>query len=106
MKPRSLEEGSYLYRLNQNSDEMYVIQSGYVEISHKLDKGEEFTIERLYRGSIINHNSFIMNDGIDTDAKCKTAVSLYYMNISTLENLRKKHNELDEALSYQEFVLI
>lgn len=77
---------------------MYVIQSGVVEIIHQHEKGEDFIIERLYRGSIINHNAFIMNDTLDTNARCKTSVSLYFMNIKTLENLRTKHNELDEAL--------
>lgn len=86
---------------------MYVVQSGVVEIQHYLQDGEdqqrqpiqrEFIIERLYRHSIINHNSFIMNDDIDTDAKCKTTVSLYYININTVEQLRMKHIELHEAL--------
>jgi len=72
MVPRSLERGSYLYNIGEYSTKMYVIQSGMVEITHKLDKGEEFVIERLYRSSVVNHNSFLMNDGIDSDAKCKT----------------------------------
>ena len=112
MKPKQLEQGSFLYRMNSDSQEMYVLQSGEVEILHYLpDGGEkykerEFIIERLYRHSIINHNSFIMNDGIDTDARCKTSVSLYYIDINTVEQLRSKHNELHEALIQQEYVLI
>ena len=58
---------------------------------HTLDKGQEFVIERLYRHSCVNHNSFILNDGIDTDAKCKTIVTVYYINIDTVKFLRKKH---------------
>jgi len=78
---------------------MYVIQSGLVEIVHKFDKGQEFVIERLYRHSVINHNSFILNDGIDTDAKCKSIVTCYYMDIDTVNTLRKKHIYLDRALT-------
>ena len=76
---------------------MYVLQSGLVQICHELDKPgcEEIVIERLYRGSVINHNSFLMNDGIDTDAKCKTAVSVFVMTIDTVKRLRQKHYELD-----------
>jgi len=62
-----------------------------VEIVHKHDKGEEFVIERLYRGSVVNHNSFLMNDGIDTDALCKSSVSVFYMHIDTVKHLRTKH---------------
>jgi len=88
---------------------MYILQSGVVEILHYLPDGDverEFIIERLYRHSVINHNSFIMNDGIDTDARCKTSVSFYYIDINTVEQLRSKHNELHEALIQQEHVLI
>mgnify|MGYP000995231532 CR=1 FL=1 len=66
---------------------------------HKLDKGEEFVIERLYRHSVINHNSFILNDGIDTDAKCKTVVTAYVMDIEKVNRLRKKYIELDKSIT-------
>ena len=39
MKKRILEKGSYLYEMETNSSEMFVIQSGLVEVVHKLDKG-------------------------------------------------------------------
>ena len=64
---------------------MYVLQSGLVEIVHKMDKDQQFVIEKLYRGSIINHNSFLMSDGIDTDAICKTSVSYFYIDINKIK---------------------
>ena len=94
MVPRTLERGSFLSSIGENSSAMYVLQSGLVEITHKLDKGEEFVIERLYRSSIINHNSFLMNDPIDTDAKCKTQVRFYELNVSDLEKVKKKHVDM------------
>lgn len=39
MKKKTLERGSYLYEMETNSSEMFVIQSGMVEVVHKLDKG-------------------------------------------------------------------
>ena len=63
-------------------------------------------IERLYRHSVGNHNSFILNDGIDTDAKCKTVVTAYSMNIETVKILRKKYPILDRNLTRNEQVLI
>lgn len=77
-----------------------------VEIVHKLDKGEEFVIERLYRHSVINHNSFILNDGIDTDAKCKSVVTAYVMDIEKVNRLRKKYIELDKSITKVEQILI
>ena len=99
MKKRTYEKDSLLYELDTNSEEMYVIQSGMVEIVHTMDKGkEEFVIERLYRGSVINHNSFLMSDGIDTDAKCKTTVTVFYIEIDVINAMRYKYKDFDEAL--------
>jgi CRP-like cAMP-binding protein len=108
MKQKQLEKGAYLYKLDTNSSEMYIIQSGVVEITHfmKGSKDKEFLIERLYRGSIINHNSFLLNDGIDTNAKCKETVSIYYIDIETIKHLRQKYQEFDRALENQERILV
>ena len=69
-------------------------------------RGEEFLLERLERGSIVNHNSFLMNDGIDTNAYCRTSVSVYSLNIQQITILRQKHVELDDALNKLEAVLV
>lgn len=108
MTLKQYEAGHLLYQLDTDSEEMYVIQSGLVEICHELDKPgqEEFVIERLYRGSVVNHNSFLMNDGIDTDAKCKTPVSVFIMTIETVKRLRQKHYALDVALTDKEIQLV
>ena len=88
MKMKQLEEGSLLYKIDTNSEEMYVLQSGLVEIVHTFGDNQEFVIEKLYRGSVINHNSFLMSDGIDTDAKCRTAISFFYIDINKVKQLR------------------
>ena len=106
MERQTFEKDSYLYKMDTNSSEMYVIQSGMVEVVHKLDQGEEFVIDRLYRQSVVNQNSFILNDGIDTDAKCKTNVNVYKITADIVGALRKKYSILDKALTKVEQVLI
>lgn len=62
---------------------MYLIQSGRVEITHymKGTRDEEFLLERLERGSIVNPNSFLMYDALDTNAYCRTSVSVYVLSV-------------------------
>ena len=88
---------------------MYVIQSGLVEVRHYMERkynGEEFVIEKLYRGSVVNHNSFLMNDGIDTDAVCRNLVTAYSIHIDDVNRMREKYPELDDALQHQERILL
>jgi CRP-like cAMP-binding protein len=58
---------------------LQIIQNGMVEIYTTMDNGVEFVIERLYRGSVINHRSFITEDKIDVNARCQMPVTLFYI---------------------------
>ena len=55
---------------------------------------------------MINHNSFILNDKIDTNAKCKTEVTVQYIDFDTIKRLRKKHASLNESLTVREMSLL
>ena len=66
----------------------------------------EFVIENLQRGSVINHNSFLLDDDMDTDARVVTNSSVYYLTIDILKNLRQKYPELDKALDTVESYLV
>jgi len=65
--------------VGDESNELYVIQNGMVEIYTTMEGGVDFVIERLYRGSVMNHRSFLFLDRIDVCARCATPVSLYYI---------------------------
>ena len=76
---------------------MFIIQSGIVEITHTAE-GDPFIIEKLYRGSIINHHSFLLNDDNDTDGKCATTVSAFALEYHDLEIIRNRISELDTEI--------
>ena len=63
-----------------------------------MDNGVEFSIERLYRGSVINHNSFLMGDKIDVNARCKMPCTLFYLPYDTMQDIRETCPILDKAL--------
>ena len=66
---------------------MYVIQNGMVEIYTTMDNGVDFIIERLYRGALINHRSFLLRDKIDVCARCATSVSLYTISLEKIHGI-------------------
>ena len=102
MMHESFDEGSHLYKMGDKSQKMYLIQSGCLEIVIDSDKTFTFVIERLYRGSIINQNSFLMDDEMDTNAFCKTNLHVFSITRQKVQELRQKYIELDKALDKQE----
>lgn len=67
-----------------------------VEIYTTMDNGVDFIIERLYRGSVMNHRSFLLRDKIDIYARCTTPVSVYQISLDKFYQIRKMNPILDD----------
>jgi CRP-like cAMP-binding protein len=77
-KQETFEKGAFLFKEKDLSNAMFLIKSGIVEITCKVE-AHDLVIERLYRGSIINHRSFLLADVIDINARCASTVTLFYL---------------------------
>jgi len=72
---------------------MFIIQSGVVKVVTKFDKrhpDDEFVIERLTRGAIINAKSFLINDDVDTDFICETTVKCFVISSEVVDQIQKR----------------
>ena len=85
---------------------MQVIQNGMVEIYTTMDNGVEFVIERLYRGSVINHRSFITEDKIDVTARCQMPVTLFYILWEKMQQIKDNCPVLSKKIDSIEVMLI
>ena len=54
-------------------------------------------IERLGRGSVINHRSFMLEDDADTDFRCLTAVSCFELTVEKLKIIKDKKEDMRAA---------
>ena len=96
MERKTFDKDSYVCQQGEKVVNMILIQEGIVEIAMKIisevSDNEVFTIERLGRGSIINHRSFLpkVEDDSDTDFKCRTAVSAFILRTSAVEKILAK----------------
>ena len=72
---------------------MFLIQDGIVEVAVKYDRRREdqdFVIERLARGAVINHRSFMVRDDADTDFVCRTTVSVFVLSYQKFNEIKRK----------------
>jgi CRP-like cAMP-binding protein len=77
-----------------------------VEIYTQMDNGVDFVIERLYRGSVINHRSFITEDKIDVNARCQMPVTLFYITWNKMSEIKESSPKLAEKIEDVEFKLV
>ena len=97
MERFTYEKGSLLCKKDKIADKLYLIQDGIVEVATKYDRRREdqyFVIERLGRGAIINHRSFMVQDDADTDFVCRTTVSAFCLTTEKLNEVMLKRQDL------------
>lgn len=109
LNPVNFDKGGLIFKPGDEADAMYIVDSGVVEIYILMDKGVEFVIDRLYKGSVINHRAFLFNDVIDTYARCASLVSMFYIKIDDLSHIREKDhlfdsqiNKIEESMVYRD----
>ena len=83
LQQEHFERHAFLFKTDDIASDMFIVESGVVEILTTID-GVEFSIEKLYRGSVINHKSFLFKERIECSARCCEPVTLLYLNFDTL----------------------
>ena len=76
-----------LLRPDDNAESMYLIEDGAVEL-YTTFEGNEFVIERLYRGSAVNFRAFFMDDLMYVYIKCCKNKLLLELDKKTLESIK------------------
>lgn len=104
--PEIFEKDKIIFKPEDIADKMYIIQNGMVEIYTIMDNEITFILEKLYRGSVINNKSFLLQDSIDVYAKTATTVGLYYISLEKFNSIRLKSAELNEQIGAIEDLLV
>lgn len=88
-RQETFDRGAYLFKEGERSNTMFIVKNGICEIACSIE-GQELVIERLYRGSIINHRSFVVADKSDISCKCAQTMTLFYLTFDQISKLRMK----------------
>lgn len=93
MERHYFEKGALICRKEEIATQMYLVQSGTVEIVTYDDFKRPFIIERLGRGAIINHRSFLLKDEADTDFKCSTTMSAFVLSYEAMKKIKHRRQD-------------
>ena len=82
-----------------------MLEFGVLEVFIILE-GNEFVIDRLYKGSILNYRTFFMEDLNYVFVRCATSVTVLYLTLPMLNNIIGSHSDMEKYfLSYQNNIL-
>ena len=108
MERQTFKKDSIICKKDDIADRMFLIQDGIIEVAVPYDRRREdqpFVIERLGRGALINHRSFLIRDDADTDFVCRTSVSVFYLTYDKLREVASKRQDLQREREQQKKVL-
>lgn len=91
----------------QTVNSVFFIENGVVE-TYTTFEGNEFVLEQLYRGSVINHQAFFMQDCMYVDVRCQKDVKVLELTFDKLEDIKKryaKHGFNKKVLSFHQKIL-
>ena len=90
LQAKRCEEGAIVLAAEQNANSVLFIEYGIIALFTTFE-GNEFEVERLNRGSVINHNAFFMQDQMYVDVKALTEVKILELTITKMNEIRQKH---------------
>lgn len=94
MPPKYYEKGEYICKIGQVGDTLLIVERGEVDIKTTME-GNEFMIDRLIPGTVINYRTFLLDDLIDVDMICVSRCKILEMPYKTLELIMLEHPEFE-----------
>ena len=80
MKAEVLEKGALIFKPDDTSQCLFIIQDGLVELITTMDNGTEFIIETIGRGVALNSRTFLLEDKLQLTARCHTTVTMFVID--------------------------
>lgn len=92
MKPKYYSPGEIILKadMRSRSESMMLVEYGVIEVYTEMEFNE-FVIEYLHSGSIINDRTYLTEDWIYTNMRCFIGCKVLELSIDTLELLLLDH---------------
>ena len=90
LAPKQYETGQILLKEYSNANSLLFVEYGVVEVFFELE-GDEFIVDNLYPGSVINYRSFFMEDLMHVTMRCKENTRILELSKKTFEHMREEN---------------
>ena len=98
MKVEVLERDAILFKPDDISECLFIIQDGLVELSTTMDNGTEFIIETVGRGVALNAITFLLEDKLNITARCHTTVTFFVINKANFTKIISQDDSLKKYI--------
>lgn len=105
MVPKKYDAGHVIVKEVTVASSMFFVVSGVVE-SYTTMEGNEFVLDRLYSGSVINYRSFFLEDINCISYRAKENCQLLELSLQTIYKIMEEDDKFKkEMLIFQDVIL-
>jgi CRP-like cAMP-binding protein len=98
--------GEHLLRENEDTDSLYIIETGILEVYIELDGGNKFEVEFLKEGSVLNYRSLFTEDFMLVNVRAIKPAHLRVLSEDDLNKLCKKDKVLNKKMQQYQHKLM
>ena len=99
MKPKYYSPGEIIQKddYRSKSESLMLIEYGVVEVYTHMEFNE-FVLEYLHSGTIINHRNFLSEDHNYTDMRCFIGCKILELDLKSLEKVMLDHEDFSQLI--------
>ena len=104
---KSFEKDTVVLAEEATANCLYFIEEGILEIYTSFENNE-FILETLYPGSVVNHRAFFMSDQMYLNIRCSKLTKLLELSQTTMGEIRERWTQKkwsNDILFYQNRIL-
>ena len=98
MSPLFFENGQMIAKEMTNADQILIVLSGCCELYTEFE-GNEFVIERVYKGGIINSRSFLMEDMNYCNIRAEQNTRLLQLSLQIVDQMKENYSDFEKSIS-------
>lgn len=97
MTPKYYNKGDFICKCGEVGDTLLILEKGEIDIKTEME-GNEFMIDRLIPGTVINYRTFLLEDDMDVDLICVSGCKILEMPFKKLELIMMEHPEFEISI--------
>ena len=103
--PKQYEKGQILLKEYSSVDSLLFVEYGLVEVFFEIE-GNEFIVDNIHSGSVINYRSFFMEDIMHVTMRCKANTKILELSKKTFSKIREENPAFEtRILMHQNYIL-
>ena len=86
LKSKQYEKDEVVLAEDHNADSLLFIEEGILEVYTHFE-ANEFVLERLYRGSAVNHRAYFMKDSMYVNVRCAKEAKILTLSLEDMKEI-------------------